>query len=154
MFLHREYNKYTHHGHICFMMLRLKRWYSRNAASVILSLPYKNQSIDLRNRSMDWFLYDRDLRHERVKGILRPILYNNKNTNIDRKWKIMQSLLKKNYFFKMFKFLLTIFIDIITPVILFTHIACEVMCVQHVIQWFLHSLQKMFFFFFYNEFFL
>ena len=42
----------------------------------------------------------------------------------------------------MFKFLLTIFIDIITPVILFTHIACEVMCVQHVIQWFLHSLQK------------
>ena len=51
----------------------------------------------------------------------------------------------KNYFFKMFKFLLTFFIDIITTVISFTHIACDVMCVQHIIQWFLHSLQKFFF---------
>ena len=46
----------------------------------------------------------------------------------------MQSLLKKNYFFKMFKFLLTIFIDIITPFISFAHIACDVICVQHIIQ--------------------
>ena len=30
-------------------------------------LSYRNQSIDLRSRSMDWFLYDNDLRHERVK---------------------------------------------------------------------------------------
>ena len=30
------------------------------------SLWYKNQSIDLQSKSMDWFLYDRDLRHERV----------------------------------------------------------------------------------------
>ena len=27
------------------------------------SLSYKNQSIDLQRKSMDWFLYDRDLRH-------------------------------------------------------------------------------------------
>ena len=27
----------------------------------------RNQSIDLRSKSMDWFLYDVDLRHERVK---------------------------------------------------------------------------------------
>ena len=40
----------------------------------------------------------------------------------------------KNYFFKMFKFLLTFFIDIITLVILSTQIACDVMCVQHVIH--------------------
>ena len=31
------------------------------------SLSYRNQSIDLFSKSMDWFLYDRDLRHERVK---------------------------------------------------------------------------------------
>ena len=30
------------------------------------SVSYKNQSIDLLFKSMDWFLYDRDLRHERV----------------------------------------------------------------------------------------
>ena len=27
----------------------------------------RNQSIDLQRKSMDWFLYDIDLRHERVK---------------------------------------------------------------------------------------
>ena len=31
------------------------------------SLLYRNQSIDLQRKSMDWFLYDRGLRHERVK---------------------------------------------------------------------------------------
>ena len=31
------------------------------------SLSYRNQSIDLQNKSQDWFLYDRDLRHERFK---------------------------------------------------------------------------------------
>ena len=30
-------------------------------------LSYRNQSIDLLCKSMDWFLYDNDLRHERVK---------------------------------------------------------------------------------------
>ena len=30
-------------------------------------LPYRNQSIDLQSKSMDWFLYDNDLRHEMVK---------------------------------------------------------------------------------------
>ena len=28
-----------------------------------------NQSIDLQSKSMDWFLYDRDLRHERVNAL-------------------------------------------------------------------------------------
>ena len=32
------------------------------------SLSYRNQSTDLQNKSMDWFLYDKDLRHERVKN--------------------------------------------------------------------------------------
>ena len=31
------------------------------------SLSYRNQSIDLFYKSVDWFLYDKDLRHERVK---------------------------------------------------------------------------------------
>ena len=29
-------------------------------------LSYRNQSIDLPSKSMEWFLYDNDLRHERV----------------------------------------------------------------------------------------
>ena len=34
------------------------------------SLSYRNESIHLLCKSMDWFLYDRDLRHERVKGTI------------------------------------------------------------------------------------
>ena len=30
------------------------------------ALSYRNQSIDLYSKSMDWYLYDRDLRHEEV----------------------------------------------------------------------------------------
>ena len=30
------------------------------------SLSSRNQSIDFQSNSMDWFLYDRDLHHERV----------------------------------------------------------------------------------------
>ena len=33
-------------------------------------LPYKNYSIDLQSKSMEWFLYDNDLRHERVNLVL------------------------------------------------------------------------------------
>ena len=36
-------------------------------------LSYRNQSIDLQSKSMDWFLYDNDLRHERVNWINWPI---------------------------------------------------------------------------------
>ena len=32
------------------------------------TLSYKNQSIDLQSKSIDWFLYDNGLRHERVKA--------------------------------------------------------------------------------------
>ena len=46
----------------------------------------------------------------------------------------MQILFKRNYLFKMFKFLLIFFIDIITPLISLPQIACDVICVQHVIQ--------------------
>ena len=30
-------------------------------------LSYRNQSIDLESNGLDWFLYNRDIRHERVK---------------------------------------------------------------------------------------
>ena len=30
----------------------------------------RNQSIDLQSKSMEWFLYDRDLRHERINALL------------------------------------------------------------------------------------
>ena len=33
-------------------------------------LSYRNQSIDLLSKSMDWFLHDNGLRHERVKLIV------------------------------------------------------------------------------------
>ena len=36
------------------------------------SLSYRNQSIDLQSKSMDWVLYDRDLRHERVN---KPLMF-------------------------------------------------------------------------------
>ena len=34
------------------------------------SLSYRNQSIDLLSKSLDWFLYDKDLRHERVSWLI------------------------------------------------------------------------------------
>ena len=33
-------------------------------------LSYRNQFIDLLRKSMDWFLYDNGLRHERVNWLL------------------------------------------------------------------------------------
>ena len=41
--------------------------------------------------------------------------------------------IKKTIFFKMLKFLLILFIEIITPVIPSTQITCDAMCVQNVI---------------------
>ena len=36
-------------------------------------LLHRNQSIDLQSKSMDWFLYDRDLCHERVKRLNKQL---------------------------------------------------------------------------------
>ena len=40
-------------------------------------LSYRHQSIDLRTKSMDWFLYDNDLPHERVKHIMYFTTFSN-----------------------------------------------------------------------------
>ena len=50
-------------------------------------LSYRNRSTDLRSKSMDWFLYDNGLRHERVKWlnpflVTVPILYPPEKTRI------------------------------------------------------------------------
>ena len=47
------------------------------------SLWCRNQSIDLRRKSMDWLLYGRNLRHER---------FNFSNTNLQRKSKCVNTL--------------------------------------------------------------
>ena len=39
-------------------------------------LSYRNQSIDLQSKSMDWFLYDNSLRHERVKVSISTLSMN------------------------------------------------------------------------------
>ena len=49
-------------------------WLNKMAGTLSLSwrrpLSYRNQSINLRSKSMYWFLYDNGLHHERVKGIV------------------------------------------------------------------------------------
>ena len=36
---------------------------------------YRNQYIDLERKSMDWFLYDSDIRHERVNALLLACIH-------------------------------------------------------------------------------
>ena len=37
------------------------------------SISYRNQYIDLLHKSMDWFLYDKGFRHERIKKAFKKI---------------------------------------------------------------------------------
>ena len=41
-------------------------------------ISYRNQSMDLKSKSVDWFLYDRDLRHERVNFHRRKLILSTK----------------------------------------------------------------------------
>ena len=59
-----------------------------NSFMTRLSLSYRNQSIDLFCKSVDWFLYERKLHHERVNRVLiAPQSYRN-----------IIGVLYKNYF--------------------------------------------------------
>ena len=49
------------------------------------TLSYRNQSIYLLYKLMDWFLYDRDLRHERVKLFFNCNRTRTRN-HLARKW--------------------------------------------------------------------
>ena len=52
-------------------------------------LSYRNQSTDLRSKSMDWFLNDNGLRHERVKYLVeRVVLYNFISPTLKLSWSI------------------------------------------------------------------
>ena len=44
-------------------------------------ISYRNQSIDLLRKSVDWFLYDIGQRHERVKYTINPIGKSDENHN-------------------------------------------------------------------------
>ena len=51
------------------------------------SLLYRNRCVDLLSKSTDWFLYDRDPRHERVKQfniILQSFCHNSKIIGLPR----------------------------------------------------------------------
>ena len=52
---------------ISYEIFKMPLGHSALTLSCRKSLSYKNQSIDLRSKSIDWFLYDNGLRHERVK---------------------------------------------------------------------------------------
>ena len=56
--------------------MNISRWIHTSNKALTLSwrnfLSYRNQSIDLLCKSTDRFLYDRDLRHKRVKTHLTP----------------------------------------------------------------------------------
>ena len=68
-----------------------KRWFTIDCSwkfvqcfnsFITKSLSYRNQSIGLQKKSINWFLYDRALRHERVKGTwLGTRLYKTRRTN-------------------------------------------------------------------------
>ena len=53
---------------ISLTTLRISRQCCKSLVFISLSSQsYRNQTFDLLNKSIDWFLYDRDLLHERVK---------------------------------------------------------------------------------------
>ena len=87
---------YLHEGAITFSLTSANY---HNLTNLTLSwrrpLSYRDQSIDLLCKSMDWFLYDNGdngLRHERVKGISQWIIFRSRTISITlRNWKFHQS---------------------------------------------------------------
>ena len=55
-------------------------------------LTYRNQSIDLWNKSMDWFLYDNGLRHERVKQtrLIKPTQFENSESFLQKAFTVFK----------------------------------------------------------------
>ena len=51
------------------------QWITNLTLSWRRSLSYGNQSIDSLRKSIDWFLYDNDLRYERVKYSLKNVTF-------------------------------------------------------------------------------
>ena len=76
-------------------------------------LSYRNQSIDLRIKSMDWFLYDNGLRHERVKVVFTSF-YISIRGSIDCIWNYILTLFISNFCAKRLYYFL-IYAQILSP---------------------------------------
>ena len=63
---------------------------------------YRDQSIDLQSKSVDWFLYDRDLRHERVNGTIFGDVFKTHLSKTELFAKIVTGLKQFNVFAKKF----------------------------------------------------
>ena len=60
----------------CFCLKTLKHFrFKCLTLSWRWPLSYRSQSIDLRGKSMDWFLYDNGVRHERVKTVFKNQIF-------------------------------------------------------------------------------
>ena len=60
-------------------------------------LSHRNQSIDLRKKPMDWFLYDNGLRHERVKPLYKSWKRSGLNSLNKLNFPPSQDMFKVNY---------------------------------------------------------
>ena len=73
-----EKKKQKTKGKFCFTARKTEVWSMMDEGrlnSWRRSLSYRNQPMDLRSKSMDWFLYDRDLRHVRANVLLLVYIY-------------------------------------------------------------------------------
>ena len=66
-FLYSECNLLVKAIQILCSAYSCHRWSKSLNVSWRRSLSYRNQSVDLQSKSLDWFLYDRDFHHERIK---------------------------------------------------------------------------------------
>ena len=62
------------------------------------SLLYRNQFIDLQKKSMDWFLYDKNLPHERVDALLLACIHWDIILDYDKIINVYASKLKEGCF--------------------------------------------------------
>ena len=87
-----------------FVPLEIRRVWGRIDLSLSWwkSLSYRTQSIDLQRKSMDLFIYDRDLRHERVKGLSPNFASHKWKENRKRKRKFIKRRAPRKYFSRSF----------------------------------------------------
>ena len=90
-------HQWYHLGQSIFLCYKLSKYFYYVAflrKSLCLlwrrSLSYRKQSIDSKSKSMDWFLYDRDFRHERVNGWQQWTFFANELINV---WYTSDSLI-------------------------------------------------------------
>ena len=70
IFCHVAYSVYFHFFFLTAKIVKRENDQFKLTLSRRRPLSYRNHSIDLKSKSMDWFLYDNGLHHERVKSTL------------------------------------------------------------------------------------